>query len=181
VRHALDEHTWVDHQPGWLAGSEALLDELTTHLAWQHGHRLMYDRWVDEPRLTCGFATGEGPEVVAELAGLLSDRYHVELDRVWCNLYRDGRDSVAWHGDREARHLVDPIVAIVSLGCPRTFALRPRVPPGRPTRFALGQGDLLVMGGACQHDWEHCVPKTASPVGPRLSVTFRHTKPPAGQ
>ncbi|HEX2774374.1 MAG TPA: alpha-ketoglutarate-dependent dioxygenase AlkB, partial [Micromonosporaceae bacterium] len=91
-------------------------------------------------------------------------------------LYRDGRDSVAWHGDtkgRSSRH--DTMVAIVSFGAPRPLLLRPRG-GGTSRRFVLGHGDLIVMGGSCQRTWEHSIPKTTRPVGPRVSVQFR----PAG-
>jgi alkylated DNA repair dioxygenase AlkB len=108
---------------------------------------------------------------------VLSVRYGVSFDSIGTNYYRDGQDSVAWHGDR-VRHLADPIVAIVSVGAPRPFLLRSRR-GGSSLAFALGQGDLLVMGGECQHRWEHCVPKVAA-AGPRISITYRHeSEPPA--
>lgn len=111
---------------------------------------------------------------------LLSGRYGLELDSMGLNLYRDGRDGVAWHGDRIAREIAEPVVAIVSVGEPRTFLLRPApanrdVPPEhrRSLAFQLGRGDLLVTGGACQRRWQHTVPKVAR-AGPRISITFRH-------
>jgi alkylated DNA repair dioxygenase AlkB len=102
----------------------------------------------------------------------------VEFDSMGLNLYRDGRDSVAWHGDRIAREIAEPLVAIVSIGEPRRFLLRPKhaVPgegPRRAHRLLLGRGELLVTGGATQRAWEHSVPKVAS-AGPRMSLTFRH-------
>jgi alkylated DNA repair dioxygenase AlkB len=111
--------------------------------------------------------------VLAEIRGLLSARYGETFDSIGFNCYRDGADSVAWHGDRH-RHTIDnPIVATVSVGAARPFRLRPR--RGGPSRsFDLGRGDLLVMGGACQHEWEHTVPKVRSVSGPRISMTFRH-------
>ena len=88
-------------------------------------------------------------------------------------LYRDGRDSVAWHGDTIGRgRSEDTMVAIVSLGSAREFLLRPRG-GGTTIRHRLGHGDLIVMGGSCQRTWEHAVPKTTRPVGPRISVQFR--------
>jgi alkylated DNA repair dioxygenase AlkB len=111
------------------------------------------------------------------MADLLSNRYDVAFDSVGANLYRDGRDSVAWHGDRVLRTVAVATVAIVSLGAPRRFLLRPRG-GGRSIVHRLGPGDLLVMGGTCQRTWQHCVPKSANPVGPRISVTFRHAARP---
>jgi alkylated DNA repair dioxygenase AlkB len=80
---------------------------------------------------------------------------------------------VAWHGDTTGRGSTqDTMVAIVSLGAPRSLLLRRRG-GGRALRHELGHGDLLVMGGSCQRTWEHAVPKTARPTGPRISVQFR--------
>lgn len=111
------------------------------------------------------------PEVRA-LAAELSGTYGRDLDHVGLNLYRDGRDSVAWHADRIGHHEKDPVVALVSLGARRPFLLRPAT-GGGTERFLLGQGDLLVMGGACQHRWLHAVPKVRH-AAPRLSIGFRH-------
>ena len=176
-RTALDATTWVDAAPGWITGADDLFSELVDRLAWRQRRGIpMYDRVVDEPRLTSWWrADGGDPEplpILAEVRSVLSGRYGVEFDSIGCNLYRDGTDSVAWHGDRHRHHVVDPIVAIVSVGAARPFKLRPR--GGGPARtWELGRGDLFVMGGACQHDWEHCVPKVRH-AEPRLSITFRH-------
>lgn len=181
-RVALDDSSWIDHADGWLGGSDDLFETLVDALAWRQRHDVaMYDRLVDEPRLTSSWRADEGsPEPVRALGMLrrvLTERYAVEFDSIGCNLYRDGDDSVAWHGDRHRHHVVEPIVAIVSVGAPRPFRLRPRAggpaAGASPRSWALGRGDLLVMGGACQHDWEHSVPKRRS-CGARISVTFRH-------
>jgi alkylated DNA repair dioxygenase AlkB len=177
-RIVLDRGAWLDHAPGWLAGSDALFAELVETAPWQQRTRHMYEKVVDEPRLTAWWRDGEAglPQVILEVRDLLTARYGVRFDSVGCNLYRDGRDSVAWHGDTVRKKMAEPLVAIVSLGEPRRFLLRPRG-GGRSRRFDLGGGDLLVMGGTCQHTWEHTVPKVAA-AGPRLSVTFRHSAPP---
>ena len=135
----------------------------------------MYERRLPEPRLTWWWTTAGGPEplpVLAEARGALSDRYGEAFDSIGCNLYRHGADSVAWHGDRHRHTVVNPIVAIVSVGAPRPLRLRRRG-GGRAMSFDLGRGDLFVMGGACQHEWEHSVPKVRQ-AEPRLSITFRH-------
>ena len=108
---------------------------------------------------------------------LLSRRYTVEFDSVWVNLYRDGQDSVAWHGDTNRLTMEMPMVATVSLGARRRFLLRERGSSRIAHELRPGAGDLVVMGGRCQHDWEHTVPKTAERVGPRMSVTIRHSRP----
>jgi alkylated DNA repair dioxygenase AlkB len=173
----LDERSWVDYEPGWLAGSDELFAELLATGRFGQRTVKMYDRTVPEPRLTAGWSTevdaSDVPVALQEIAGTLSLRYDVAFDRIWVNLYRDGRDSVAWHGDRIGRgRCEDTMVAIVSLGTPRRLLLRP-AGGGSTLRFTLGHGDLLVMGGSCQRTWEHCVPKTGRPVGPRISVQFR--------
>ena len=175
-RHQLAEGAWVDHQPGWVSGSAEVFERLVPALDWDGRQVPMYGALLDQPRLT---AEWPGPEVdavagplVDEVRERLSGRYGVDLHGPGANLYRDGRDSVAWHGDRVARERQEAVVAIVSLGAARPFRLRP-TGGGASVGFELGQGDLLVMGGTCQRTWQHSVPKVRR-AGPRLSLTFRH-------
>ncbi len=175
TRIPLDDHSWVDHRPGWLRGEEVVFDELCESLTWGQRRVTMYDQRLLEPRLTAWWVPGDGPEplpILGEMRQVLSRRYGESFDSIGFNWYRDGQDSVAWHGDRHRHVIDDPVVAIVSVGEPRPFRLRPRG-GGAAHGFDLGRGDLLVMGGACQHDWEHCVPKVRA-AGPRLSITYRH-------
>jgi alkylated DNA repair dioxygenase AlkB len=183
TRTVLDEHCWVDHAPGWVAGGDALLAQLADELPWSQGRRLMWQRWVDEPRLTCAAHLGDArtPSLLGDLAAALSRRYGLDFHSCFCNFYRDGSDSVAWHADRNGRTEREPYVAIVSLGGPRQFLMRPRDPDVRrgmrSRAWTLHSGDLLVMGGACQHAWEHSVPKMRG-APPRMSVTLRHRPRP---
>jgi alkylated DNA repair dioxygenase AlkB len=178
-RVPLARGAWVDLRPGWLAGSGAVFARLADAVPWRAEKRHMYDRVVDVPRLLCFYGEGEPlPDpLLADALGALNAHYGAELGEPFRTaglcLYRDGQDSVAWHGDRYGRgSREDTMVAILSLGAPRTFALRPR--GGGPSRrYEIGHGDLLVMGGSCQRTWEHAVPKTAQAVGPRISVQFR--------
>lgn len=175
VRHRLDADSWVDHQPAWLDGSDRLFDLLVAASGWTQQDLQMYGEMVAQPRLTVAWPVGDVPAELAvldDVAARLSDRYEVAFTRIGCNLYRDGRDSVAWHGDRVARELPEALVAIVSVGHRRPFKLRPRA-GGDTLSFELGRGDLLVMGGSCQRTWRHTVPKVRA-AGPRISVTFRH-------
>jgi alkylated DNA repair dioxygenase AlkB len=177
-RSALDDRSWVDYAPGWLHGSDELFTELLATGRFTQRTVRMYDRSVPEPRLTAGWSTEVGsqdvPEALRAVSGVLSGRYGVAFDRIWVNLYRHGRDSVAWHGDRNRHTHRNPLVATVSLGARRRFLLRPL--GGRPQlELRPGHGDLVVMGGACQHEWEHTVPKEAGAVGPRMSITLRHS------
>ena len=178
-RVPLSRGAWVDLRPGWVAGSGTVFGALAEAVPWRAERRHMYDRVVDVPRLLCFYGEGEPlphPLLTAALRAL-NAHYGAELGEPFRTaglcLYRDGRDSVAWHGDRYGRgSREDTMVAILSLGAPRTFSLRPR--GGGPSRrYEIGHGDLLVMGGSCQRTWEHAVPKTAQDVGPRISVQFR--------
>jgi alkylated DNA repair dioxygenase AlkB len=175
-RVELDHESWVDHAPAWASGADSLFDQVLTLRDWQQRSRHMYDKRLLEPRLTSGWSAESSaelePAILEEIRGVLSERYGRELDSVGFNLYRDGRDSVAWHADRIAKEIEDPIVALVSLGEPRKFLLRPKG-GGRSHAFLLGRGDLLVTGGKTQRTWEHSVPKVAH-AGPRISLAYRH-------
>jgi alkylated DNA repair dioxygenase AlkB len=180
TRHELDDACWIDLAPRWLAGGDEVFASLVGALPWQQRRVRMYDQVLDEPRLTWWWSEVSGenlPETPAmatvdRARRALCEHYGVHFDSVGTNFYRDGRDSVAWHRDRVDRSFPEHHVAIVSLGEPRPFLVRP-YRGGRSRSYLLGPGDLLVMGGACQHRFEHSVPKVAT-AGPRLSVTFRH-------
>ncbi|MGH3330839.1 MAG: alpha-ketoglutarate-dependent dioxygenase AlkB [Nocardioidaceae bacterium] len=178
-RHQLSRGAWVDVRPGWVSGSDELFAHLVGTVPWYAERRQMYDRVVDVPRLLKFYGAGERlpAPVLDEAREALSAYYLEELGEPFTTaglcFYRDGRDSVAWHGDTIGRSRTeDTMVAIVSLGEARRLLLRPRN-GGETLGFSLGHGDLLVMGGSCQRTWEHAVPKTAKPVGPRISVQFR--------
>ncbi len=174
----LDPCCWIDHSPGFLHGADALLGELDMVMRWTRGRRLMYGTWHDEPRRT-GVTAAEHeavPEIIEEIRRQLSSRYDRAFGGLFCNYYERGSDSVAWHADRIGRTEVDPLVAIVSLGGPRTFHLRPQR-GGGGERVTLHSGDLLLMGGATQHHWEHSIPKVRR-AHPRMSVTMRAGGPP---
>jgi alkylated DNA repair dioxygenase AlkB len=171
----LDDSSWVDYQPRWLSGADLAFGELVARIDWKQRVVPMYGRMLDEPRLTW-WAADPNAELpwpfLSTMAATLTGRYDKPFDSISANLYRDGRDSVTWHSDRIRHQVTDPLVAIVSVGAPRVFAMRP-VGGGHRRSWRVGQGDLLVMGGACQHQWQHGVPKVAH-AGPRLSVMFRH-------
>jgi alkylated DNA repair dioxygenase AlkB len=199
----LDRRSWIERVPSWVSDSDALFAHLLETADWGQRTRKMWENEVLEPRLTSWWGAESGrplePPILERMRRALSERYGVEFDSMGLNLYRDGRDSVAWHGDRIAREIAEPLVAIVSVGEPRRFLLRPKTrgtglplehprdPLGRarqkpsarslcdaPThRLLLGRGELLVTGGTTQRSWEHSVPKVAS-AGPRMSLTFRH-------
>jgi len=170
---------WIDVLPGWLAGSDTLFEQLAAEVPWRAERRTMYDHVVDVPRLLA-FYGADDPlphPVLDEAREALSAHYADELGEPFTTAglcyYRDGRDSVAWHGDRIGRGArQDTMVAILSVGAPRDLLLRP-VRGGESVRRPLGHGDLIVMGGSCQRTWEHCVPKSTRASGPRVSIQFR--------
>ena len=179
-RRMLGDGAWVDVCSGWLHDGDCLFDELLATMPWRAARRPMYDRVVDVPRLLSfhDLETEPAPHPhIAELRDRLNDTYADELGEPFTTaglcLYRDGNDSVAWHGDRIGRGLKDDtMVAIVSLGATRVLALRP-TGGGPSLRLPQAHGNLLVMGGSCQRTWEHSVPKTGKPCGQRISIQFR--------
>jgi alkylated DNA repair dioxygenase AlkB len=179
-RVELTQGAWVDFRPGWLGGADELFDRLQQIVPWRAERRTMYDRVVDVPRLLCFYGEDEPlPDpVLTEARDALDAHYAAELGETFVTaglcLYRDGRDSVAFHGDTIGRGSTqDTMVAILSLGTPRALMLRPVGGGSDTLRYDVGHGDLLVMGGSCQRTWQHGIPKTARPTGPRISVQFR--------
>ncbi|MGW5103278.1 alpha-ketoglutarate-dependent dioxygenase AlkB [Streptomyces sp. NPDC004100] len=181
-RTELGAGAWIDVLPGWLSGADALFERLAAEVPWRAERRKMYDNVVAVPRLLA-FYKRRDPlphPVLDEARAALTAHYAAELGEPFTTAglcyYRDGRDSVAWHGDRIGRGArADTMVAILSVGAPRDLLLRPSDCGGgaATVRRPLGHGDLIVMGGSCQRTWEHCVPKTARAAGPRISVQFR--------
>lgn len=170
TRLELGRGAWVDLHPGWLSGSDALFEEVREEAPWTLKQRVMWDRLLDEPRLSV-LGWDDPPSPIPEMGSCIGEHYGMGVPSFSANYYRDGNDSVAWHGDNSGKLVETTAVAIVSLGSPRRLLLRPR--GGGPSRcFPLAQGDLLVMGGTCQRTFEHSVPKTAH-AGPRISVMFR--------
>lgn len=174
-RIPLDRRSWLEVQSGWLDGHEAVFEHLLHELPWRQRTVTMYERRLPEPRLTWWWTAADGPPplpVLTEAQAALNRQYGEAFDSIGFNCYRHGEDSVAWHGDRHRHTVTNPIVAIVSVGTPRPLRLRPRG-GGHARSFDLGHGDLFVMGGACQHDWEHSVPKLRH-ADPRISITYRY-------
>ncbi|MDQ0779453.1 alkylated DNA repair dioxygenase AlkB [Streptomyces aurantiacus] len=178
-RTVLGDGAWIDLLPGWLHGADPLFARLADEVPWRAERRQMYEQVVAVPRLLAFYGVDDPlpHPVLDEARNALSGHYAQELGEPFTTAglcyYRDGRDSVAWHGDRTGRGAHrDTMVAIVSVGAPRDLLLRPRR-GGAAVRRPLGHGDLIVMGGSCQRTWEHAIPKSAQAAGPRVSIQFR--------
>lgn len=172
-RLQLDDESWIDYVPGWLSGHDQLLADLRRSVRWEQRERWMYSRKLAEPRLTaeCHRLAESDPPFLAVIAAALSEHYGVRYDGIWMNLYRDQDDGTGWHCDRPANTHSEAIVPVLSLGATRRFMIRPEA-GGPSTVLTPAGGDLIVMGGRCQRDWRHCVPKQKTPAGPRSSLNF---------
>jgi alkylated DNA repair dioxygenase AlkB len=183
-RFELEHGAWLEHHSGWLDGHARVFEELRANAAWVQHRRMMYEREVDVPRLIApapidaetGATKNENlARLLRSLAETLSSRYGRPFESISLAYYRDGRDSVAFHGDKVGRLVDDSVVATVSVGAPRHFLIKPNPKiqrGGESLSFELGWGDLFVMGGACQRTWQHAIPKCAK-AEPRISIMFR--------
>src|SRR5262249_53538062 len=159
---------------------QAWFEDLRATVPWKAERRRMYDRDVDVPRLTAHFrlpldeeAGSEVPRVLLDAATQVRSHLAVPFDSVGLNLYRDGRDSVAPHSDHLDVLVEGFPIALLSLGATRTMTIRAREPPRRVLRVALEPGSVLLMSYATQLHYTHGIPKTAEPVGERISLAFR--------
>lgn len=182
-----DSPSCVDHHPGWAPDPQSLFDRLRAEIAWEQHEITLFGRSVPTPRLTAwiGDATyvysgvvnqpAPWPPGLVALRDRLRETTGVQLNSCLANLYRDGSDSMGYHSDDEPELGPRPVIASLSLGARRRFALRHRVTRQRWT-WNLGEGDLLVMRDESQSDYAHAVPKTSRLVGPRLNLTFRQIR-----
>ncbi len=172
TRVDLDHGSWLEHHRGWLDSHVELFQELSMLSTWEQRTRWMFSKVVAEPRLTAEFRSlPEAPASLIRLAKVLSDHYDVDYDSAWLNLYRDQNDSTSWHADRPSCKREHCIVPVLSLGESRRFLIRAK-DGGSSRPFVVEAGDLIVMGGRCQKDWVHSVPKESRPRGTRISVNF---------
>jgi len=190
-RHELDDDSWVDVTRGWLHGADDLYSALVEGVSWRQGRVFRYERYLDEPRLGSWFGreTPYPHPALTEAHRAIQHQYRVTFDGVGLAFYRDGRDSVAFHRDTDLRYCENTVIAILTLGARRPWLLQPR---GNPDRFRgdgagagyggkaidlePGSGDLIVMGGRCQTNWLHAVPKVPGPLpAGRISAQWRWT------
>ena len=157
---------------GWFAA-------LLPLVPWRSERRPMYDRIVDVPRLMASVALNdpERPACIDAALAAVQAVAPAPYTHVGLNLYRDGRDSVAPHGDRQAELEPGWPIAIVSLGAPRDMLIR-ALAGGASWRITLEPGSLLRMSHASQRTHLHAVPKCAQALGPRISLAFRVRRSP---
>ena len=178
----LDDRSWVDVVRGLVPGGDEVHDQLLSGVAWQQGQVFRYERWIDSPRQMAAYPPGTQP-AIDDVDNWLRSRYGVRFGSPALALYRNERDSVAFHRDRELGWLDDTVIAVLTFGAKRPWLLRPLT--GRRNYvdddmadvldFAPASGDLLVMGGATQARWLHAVPKVAGRCRTRISVQWRYT------
>jgi alkylated DNA repair dioxygenase AlkB len=173
-RIALDAHSWIELVPDWVHSAAILFERLAKAVPWEQHHRRLFDQLFLEPRLTAQYRDfcDVPHEALIEAAAALSRRYSVRYDNLWLNFYRDGRDSTGWHRDHFSCRLPECVVPVLTLGATRRFLIKPRG-GGRSIVFTPRSGDLIVMGGRCQQDWLHGVPKAPELSEPRISVNFQ--------
>ncbi len=191
MRTDLGEGAWFEHRPGFVTDDAALLSRLAETLPLRAETLRILGRDVATPRLTAwhgdpgctyrysgrDFEPHPFTPALLDLRGRLHAALGVDFNTVLANLYRDGRDSMGWHADDEPElgpaAPDDVLIASISLGATRRFLVRHRRRATERHTLLLAGGDLLVMGGTMQRKWQHAVPKTAVPTGPRLNLTFR--------
>ncbi len=177
-RVQLDDTSWIDLARGWLHNADALYAHLQSTVAWQQGRVWRYEKYVEEPRLGAGGSL-RAPHhpVIADAQLALQRKYRAQFDSFGLQYYRDARDSVAMHRDREMRWLDDTVVAILTTGAQRPFLVQRRDTRDATTArdLAPASGDLMVFGGRFQADYLHGVPKVRHAVRGRISVQWRYT------
>ena len=184
-RVQLDESSWVDVVRGLIppAEADAVHDELVATVPWEQGQVFRYERWVGMPRLE-GFQSGSARHpALVEVQNWISRRYRARFDGVALAQYRNERDGVGFHRDRELRWLEDTVVGALTLGAKRPWLMKPLDGIRRGGEDDLvgafdlspGSGDLIVMGGRCQAAWLHAVPKVRHRVRSRVSGQWRWT------
>ena len=163
------------------AHAERWFEHLRDDVEWTSYSRPMYDRVVDVPRLVSAFPLDGSkplPAALQQAALAVSEGFGVAFTHVGMNFYRDGRDSVAPHNDKLHSIVPGYPIALLSLGSTRRMDIREKQPSGHPPkrrgwRLDLEAGSVLVMSHASQKTFDHGIPKTTSPVGPRISLAFR--------
>jgi alkylated DNA repair dioxygenase AlkB len=174
-RIQLDDTSWVDVVRGFAHDTEQTFERLVREVDWQQHREIRGGRKVDDPRLygVLDPAEAERDPTFRFTRLILDARYRVRLSGPSLVYYRDGRDSMGFHRDDEMRWVDKTIIAGLAFGATRPFQLVARA-GGPITEIVMASGDLYVMGGRCQADWYHGVPKLPE-CGPKISAVWRWT------
>ncbi|GAM20241.1 hypothetical protein SAMD00019534_034160, partial [Acytostelium subglobosum LB1] len=181
--------------PGFLTSRMAgvLQRHLTQVLKLEQREMKMYDRVVPLPRLMAWMSHEDAVSMYSEeksqtvwtppmliLKNALETMLNVEFEYVLINYYRDGKDHISFHSDKEARHEMTRVIASLSLGATRRFILK-HIESKETMEYSLHAGDLIVMAGETQNHWMHMVPKEPRVITPRINLTFRCKMPDAAK
>jgi len=187
----INKQGMLSFYPDFLATNDAndFYNSLLTHLAWSEEHIQMFGKSVKVPRLVCWYGDRNSvyrysgvehlPQPWTETLSGLKDKIETftqhSFNSVLGNLYRDGSDSMGWHSDDEKELGQHPFIASLSLGENRIFKVRHKSSKEQ-YKLLLPHGSLLIMSGSFQQYWQHCIPKTSTPVASRINLTFRTIK-----
>ncbi len=143
-------------------------------IEWDATTMWMYDHEVAVPRLTAWYGAGDAmPPEIEAMRERMCKRFGAPFNAVGLNLYRNERDSVAWHSDKNEHLIANPSVAVLSLGAPREMQIRQKSPPRHTISISLEEGSVLMMRGDAQEHFEHCIPKSQTRSEERISAVFR--------
>lgn len=163
-----------------------LMTTLTQDIQWQEDYIVAFDRRFMIPRKQAWYADSgihyrysdnllsSQPWLPAllQLRKTIEEHTEFSFNAVLATLYRNGDDSVSWHSDDEKELGVDPVIASLSLGAPRSFEFRHRE-TGEQGNIVLRHGDFLIMPAGFQEQWQHQIPPEPEVRDPRINLTFR--------
>lgn len=167
--------------------SETYFKTLQSEINWKHEPIKIFGKEVMQPRLTAWYGDLDRPYSysgitmqpnlwIPELLLIktkIEQIANVAFNSALLNQYRDEKDSVGWHRDNEKELGPNPIIGSVSFGASRTFQMKHYSDKKLKTSIELTNGSFLLMRGETQHFWQHSIPKTTRPTGPRINLTFR--------
>ncbi|WP_343697019.1 alpha-ketoglutarate-dependent dioxygenase AlkB [Flavobacterium sp.] len=166
--------------------SDSFYERILRKTKWREYEMEIYDKTYTVPRMIAWYedkdnvgADPNGPDWTYELLKIRSrveKETQLDFNSLLLNLYRNGKDGVGWHSDKEDKCGKDPIIASVTFGETRMFKLRHKFRKDIPlVEIPLHHGSFLLMAGTTNSFWQHHVPKTARKVLPRINLTFRQT------
>ncbi|WP_411994758.1 alpha-ketoglutarate-dependent dioxygenase AlkB family protein [Agarivorans sp. DSG3-1] len=182
----------IVHHRQWLNSEASALayQHMLHKLPWQQHQIKIFGKTCLEPRLSLWIgdantayrysgewrAPAPWPSFLMPIKLAVQHKCQQQFNSVLLNYYRDGHDYMGWHSDNEKQLGERPVIASLSLGEPRRFLFRNKV-ENHKHEYLLESGDLLIMNGLCQQQWQHSLPKALRVKQPRINLTFRYTMP----